>query len=307
MPDHRRRSSPRSPTGPDGGSTADADPGRADEHATTASTSTARRSSSGSPAPPPTCSPSTAPTSSHNTRAAAACRASRPRVVHHLAELGRLRPRVAARPDDVERRRSPSRGCPTGSPATLRRLHAGPALPRRLRHVPADRALPRRRRRPRHRRSRPATASTCRPSRGSRPRWPPSRSPRVPCHNDLLAENYLDDGERLWIVDYEYSGNNDPTFELGTPARSSASTTTGSRRCAPPTSARRPGAAGPDAAADDHVRRRLDALGGHPGQDLDDRLRLHGLGRGALGAGRARRSTVPTSRAGWSVRGRAPS
>ena len=37
----------------------------------------------------------------------------------------------------------------------------------------------------------------------------------VPCHNDLLAENYLDDGERLWIVDYEYSGNNDPTFELG--------------------------------------------------------------------------------------------
>jgi thiamine kinase-like enzyme len=38
---------------------------------------------------------------------------------------------------------------------------------------------------------------------------------RVPCHNDLLAENYLDDGDRLWIVDYEYSGNNDPTFELG--------------------------------------------------------------------------------------------
>ena len=37
----------------------------------------------------------------------------------------------------------------------------------------------------------------------------------VPCHNDLLAENYLDDGGRLWIVDYEYSGNNDPTFELG--------------------------------------------------------------------------------------------
>jgi len=37
----------------------------------------------------------------------------------------------------------------------------------------------------------------------------------VPCHNDLLAENYLDDGARLWIVDYEYSGNNDPSFELG--------------------------------------------------------------------------------------------
>ena len=37
----------------------------------------------------------------------------------------------------------------------------------------------------------------------------------VPCHNDLLADNYLDDGERLWIVDWEYSGNGDPTFELG--------------------------------------------------------------------------------------------
>jgi thiamine kinase-like enzyme len=43
--------------------------------------------------------------------------------------------------------------------------------------------------------------------------------PTVPCHNDLLAENYLDDGARLWIVDYEYSGNNDPTFELGNTAQ----------------------------------------------------------------------------------------
>ena len=43
--------------------------------------------------------------------------------------------------------------------------------------------------------------------------------PPVPCHNDLLAENYLDDGRKLWIVDYEYSGNNDPTFELGNTAQ----------------------------------------------------------------------------------------
>jgi thiamine kinase-like enzyme len=43
--------------------------------------------------------------------------------------------------------------------------------------------------------------------------------PTVPCHNDLLAENYLDDGSKLWIVDYEYSGNNDPTFELGNTAQ----------------------------------------------------------------------------------------
>jgi thiamine kinase-like enzyme len=43
--------------------------------------------------------------------------------------------------------------------------------------------------------------------------------PTVPCHNDLLAENYLDDGRRLWLVDWEYSGNNDPTFELGNTAQ----------------------------------------------------------------------------------------
>jgi thiamine kinase-like enzyme len=37
----------------------------------------------------------------------------------------------------------------------------------------------------------------------------------VPCHNDLLAANILDDGTRLWLIDYELSGNNDPCFELG--------------------------------------------------------------------------------------------
>lgn len=37
----------------------------------------------------------------------------------------------------------------------------------------------------------------------------------VPCNNDLLAENYVDDGKQLWLIDYEYSGNNDPCFELG--------------------------------------------------------------------------------------------
>jgi thiamine kinase-like enzyme len=40
-------------------------------------------------------------------------------------------------------------------------------------------------------------------------------APLVPCHNDLLAENFIDDGERLWLVDFEYSGNNEACFELG--------------------------------------------------------------------------------------------
>jgi thiamine kinase-like enzyme len=37
----------------------------------------------------------------------------------------------------------------------------------------------------------------------------------VACHNDLLAANIMDDGERIWFIDFEYSGNNDPCFELG--------------------------------------------------------------------------------------------
>ncbi len=40
-------------------------------------------------------------------------------------------------------------------------------------------------------------------------------APPVACHCDPLAENFLDDGARMWIVDWEYSGNNDPMWDLG--------------------------------------------------------------------------------------------
>ena len=43
--------------------------------------------------------------------------------------------------------------------------------------------------------------------------------PPVPCHNDLLCENFIDDGTDLRIVDFELSGNNDPCFELGNTAQ----------------------------------------------------------------------------------------
>jgi thiamine kinase-like enzyme len=43
--------------------------------------------------------------------------------------------------------------------------------------------------------------------------------PAVPCHNDLLCENFIDDGSALRIVDYELSGNNDPCFDLGNTAQ----------------------------------------------------------------------------------------
>ncbi len=36
-----------------------------------------------------------------------------------------------------------------------------------------------------------------------------------PCHCDPLAENFLDTGGRMWIVDWEYSGMNDPMWDLG--------------------------------------------------------------------------------------------
>jgi len=37
----------------------------------------------------------------------------------------------------------------------------------------------------------------------------------APCHCDPLAENFLDDGKKMWMVDWEYSGMNDPMWDLG--------------------------------------------------------------------------------------------
>jgi thiamine kinase-like enzyme len=36
-----------------------------------------------------------------------------------------------------------------------------------------------------------------------------------PCHNDLLNANFIDDGSRIRIVDWEYAGMGDPYFDLG--------------------------------------------------------------------------------------------
>ena len=37
----------------------------------------------------------------------------------------------------------------------------------------------------------------------------------APSHCDPLCENFLDDGHRIWLIDYEYAGNNDPMWDLG--------------------------------------------------------------------------------------------
>ncbi len=39
--------------------------------------------------------------------------------------------------------------------------------------------------------------------------------PTVPCNNDLLAENFIHQEGEMRVIDYEYSGNNEPSFELG--------------------------------------------------------------------------------------------
>jgi thiamine kinase-like enzyme len=152
----------------------------------------------------------------HNTRAAAAAGVGAP-VIHHDPTSGALVLEwLPGRTMSNEAFAEP--GMPVRIADALRRLHSGPRfrddfnmfrLVERYLDVVDGRAIP--------------------VPGGYRERLP--RIPRieaalaahplatVPCHNDLLAENYLDDGSRLWIVDYEYSGNNDPTFELGNTAQ----------------------------------------------------------------------------------------
>ena len=34
-------------------------------------------------------------------------------------------------------------------------------------------------------------------------------------HNDLLAANFIDDGDKIWLIDWDYAGFNSPLFDLG--------------------------------------------------------------------------------------------
>ncbi|HEY2161980.1 MAG TPA: phosphotransferase [Solirubrobacteraceae bacterium] len=45
-----------------------------------------------------------------------------------------------------------------------------------------------------------------------------TRTATAPCHNDLMPGNFIQSGGpggRMWLIDYEYSGNNDPCYDLG--------------------------------------------------------------------------------------------
>ena len=96
--------------------------------------------------------------------------------------------------------------------AALRRLHDGPAMPGRFdsfrvvetyriiageRGVGAPAA---------YERAKEVADKIERRRRGA---------PLRPCHNDLLNANFIDDGAKLWLVDWEYAGMGDPFFDLG--------------------------------------------------------------------------------------------
>jgi thiamine kinase-like enzyme len=94
---------------------------------------------------------------------------------------------------------------------TLRRVHEGPELPARFdafRVVEAYRATAAARavRIPPAFEWAKALADEIERARG--------RPPARPCHNDLLNANFIHDGERLRIVDWEYAGMGDPFFDL---------------------------------------------------------------------------------------------
>jgi thiamine kinase-like enzyme len=96
--------------------------------------------------------------------------------------------------------------------AALRRLHDGPALPGRFdsfRVVKAYHAIAEE-----HGVDVPDSYERAKEiaARIERRR---SDAPARPCHNDLLSANFIDDGDRLWIVDWEYAGMGDPFFDLG--------------------------------------------------------------------------------------------
>ena len=152
----------------------------------------------------------------HNTVAAAEAGVA-PRVVHAIPEWDVfVLEWLDARTMSNETLREPA--MPSRIAAALRQLHAGPRfrddfdmfrLSERYLALVDERSIP--------------IPAGYREHLGEIPRIEAALAvhplPTVPCHNDLLAENYLDDGARLWLVDWEYSGNNDPTFELGNTAQ----------------------------------------------------------------------------------------
>jgi thiamine kinase-like enzyme len=136
-----------------------------------------------------------------------------PEVVAFIRPEGYLVTRfIEGRPVPVPEMRSPERLRAVGD--TLRRIHDGPAIPGLfvpLRIVEAYRALAL------------ARGVTIPPeyelaqaiARRIELACLTAPVELRPCHNDLLNANFIDDGTRIRIVDWEYAGMGDPFFDLG--------------------------------------------------------------------------------------------
>jgi thiamine kinase-like enzyme len=155
----------------------------------------------------------------HNAEAAATTGVS-PRIVDYLEDVSvMVLEYIDGETMSGERLRRPE--MPARIAGSLRRLHAGPRfrqdfdmfrITERYLGVADDRGVPI----PDGFRDRMGTVAEVERALAVH------ANPTVPCHNDLLAENYIDDGRQLWIIDFEYSGNDDPCFELGDTAQECA-------------------------------------------------------------------------------------
>ena len=152
----------------------------------------------------------------HSARVAAALGIG-PTVLHHFSDSGAtVIEFLHGRPMTNDTLREP--GMPGRIAATLRILHGGPRFLRdfdmlgladRYRRVIEQRGFPE----PPGYRARRRTIEEIGVALAAHP------LPSVPCHNDLLADNYIEQAGRLRLVDWEYSGNGDPAFELGNTCR----------------------------------------------------------------------------------------
>jgi thiamine kinase-like enzyme len=136
-----------------------------------------------------------------------------PEVVAFVRPEGYLVTRfIEGRPIEVEAMRRPERLA--GVAAALRRVHDGPAIPGLFvpfRIVEAYRALALER----GVRIPPEYDLALAIARRIELAFLTAPLELRPCHNDLLNANFIDDGSRVRIVDWEYAGMGDPFFDLG--------------------------------------------------------------------------------------------
>ena len=220
----------------------------------------------------------------HNGRIAAGLGIG-PSILHHFPESGAtVIEFLHGRPMTNVTLAEPE--MPARIAATLRTLHGGPrflrdfdmlALAERYRALVVRRGY-----------ALPVGWEACRPTvdriAATLALW---RVPAVPCHNDLLADNYIEQDGRLRLLDWEYSGNGDPTFELGNTCRElDYDDARLAELCRGLLRRRVRGAGRPRTAPVDRLRRRLGAVGGDPGGDLADRVRFRGVRGDAVAARR---------------------